>query len=288
MDGGASAPPLRPIEYRKSFNPDQVEDAIANVRHSLSLDLPQFRPSRTPKVRIGHTMCIVGGGPSLEDTMPTLRRLSRKPGVRIIAFNDAIHYLIGHGIIPWGSVFMEVAPWRPQFMERPPEGLTYMLASESHPETYEKMAGRNIIQWHADENIPEITRMVDEKFNGEIPLIPGGVTAASRAVFIGHAMGYRRFELFGLDSSHAPNQSHVYYDREGQPMTQIVCGGEAFDCPGYLARQADDFISIIQLHANSDVPNNLRMKIRVHGEGLLPHAARLLGVHADNYEERMQ
>lgn len=271
--GAASvAPDLHKIETRKSFNPEQVEDALSNIRHSLALELPQFLPSAEPRKG---SLILVGGGPSMAQSLVTIRRLAARRGARVIAFNDAIKYLLDRHIPVWGSVFMEVAPWRPDFLENVPKGLTYLVASETNPRSYEILmdSGAKIVQWHAMEGIGE-EKLIGDKFDGAVPLIPGGVTALTRAFFLGHAMGYRRFEVFGADSSHGPGGSHAYYDRDGQKITDIQCAGEWFKAPGYLARQCEDLIKIVECH------HGKMMNIRVHGHGMFPHAARALGVHA--------
>lgn len=271
--GAASvAPDLHKLELKTAFNPSQVDDALSNIRHSLALELPQFMPDPEP---CKGSLILVGGGPSLATSLLTIRRLAARKGARVIAFNDAISYLLKRGVPVWGSVFMEVAPWRPDFMQDVPKGLTYLVASETHPRAYDLLmaAGANIVQWHAMEGIGE-DKLIGDKFDGAVPLIPGGVTALTRAFFLGHAMGYRRFEVFGADSSHAEGSSHAYYDRGGQSVVEITCAGKTFTAPGYLARQCEDLIKIVEFH------HGKTMNIRVHGTGMFPHAARVLGVHA--------
>lgn len=272
-EGAASvAPDLHEFKPETSFNPDQVGDALGNIRHSLERDLPQFVPD--PEPRKGSCI-LVGGGPSMASSLLAIRRHAARSNSRVIAFNDAITYLMTRGVPVWGTVFMEVAPWRPDFMAQVPLGLKYLVASEAHPTVYDTLldAGADVLQWHAMEGIGE-DKLIGDKFDGAVPLVPGGVTALTRAFFLGHAMGFRRFEVFGADSSHGPAGSHAYYDRGGQKVAKIKCNGEWFEAPGYLARQCQDLISIVEHH------HGKTMEIRVHGDGMFPHAARALGVHA--------
>lgn len=266
------APDLQEVKSNKAFNPDQVDDALSNIRHSLDRDLPQFIPD--PEARKG-SLILVGGGPSMAGSLLAIRRMAARSNARVIAFNDAITYLMARGVPVWGTVFMEVAEWRPDFLRQVPLGLKYLVASEAHPSVYDRLldAGADVMQWHALEDIGE-AELIGDKFDGAVPLVPGGVTALTRAFFLGHAMGYRRFEVFGADSSHGAHGSHAYYDRGGQKLNRIQCAGEWFEAPGYLVRQCEDLISIVQHHHGNG------MNIRVHGSGMFPHAAMALGVHA--------
>ena len=225
-------------------------------------------------------MILVGGGPSMANSLVTIRRMAARNGARVIAFNDAIQYLLDRNVPVWGTVLMEVMSWQPESIKTVPKGLTYLVASEAHPDTYDMLlsAGANVVQWHAMEEIGE-DRLIGDKFDGAVPLIPGGVTALTRAFFLGHAMGYRRVELFGADSSHAENVSHAYYHRSDSKVFDIYCAGKWFRAPGYLARQCEDLTKIVQCH------HGKTMNIRVHGTGMFPHVARALGVHAKPKDE---
>jgi hypothetical protein len=54
----------------------------------------------------------------------------------------------------------------------------------------------------------------------------------------------------------------------------IHCAGKDFNAPTWLAVQAEEFLLMTEMMPEA--------KIIVHGEGLLPHIARVNGMHYNN------
>ena len=78
------------------------EDLFGAVAINSRRDLPWVR---SEGAREGHA-CLVGGGPSLADTLPSLERRIRL-GQTVFALNGAAKYLNDHGIVPDHQVILD-------------------------------------------------------------------------------------------------------------------------------------------------------------------------------------
>ena len=176
---------------------------------------------------------------------------------KTFCLNSAIDWAVERGVKPHGCVMMEIDAWPEEIPLKPYPGVTYYLASMTSPRTYERLRGGKIVQWHfgAAKTVP----------------IMGGSNAACNAISIGVALGYRKFELFGVDSSFE-GQSHAYEHVEEQDYQDRVItvdvDGQKFPTTGVLWRQARQIM---------DMCYDCRgmFDLRVHGHGLLPYAHAL-------------
>lgn len=214
----------------------------------------QFTPSPERK----GSCVIVGGSPSIDEHVEDIRALSRDGRNRILCLNAAHDWLFDHGIKPHGAVFMEVEEWPARFLQKPRRGVIYYLASCCHPTGYDRLHGYRIVQWHAQDDVGE------RDILGDRLLIGGGCRAGLRSIVLGGYMGFRRFEIFGMDSSfeqstHAYDEEPDYRERE----ITVHLGGRRFRTTEGLLRQADDFARTVEFSRG--------LEFRVWGDGLLRH-----------------
>lgn len=247
--------------------PHQLDDFLANIASSCQRGLPQFEP--TWEARKG-TLVIVGGSPSVKDYEATIRRLRQHPRNRVFALNSAVDWLAERKIRADGCVMMEIAPWPAAMNLRPHPCTTYYLASFAAGDTYDRLNGQ-VVQWHGMAPGMEIVR---EHIADPFFLHPMG-NAGPTSLVIGLWLGFRRFEVFGMDCSFS-EQSHAYEhcDEEtyqaGKNLLELETpyGVEEFHTTHVLHQQAREVIQFCQA-------NRGRFRMRVHGDGLLPCAHRL-------------
>jgi hypothetical protein len=153
----------------------------------------------------------------------------------------------------------------------------YLVASQCHPSVFHRLAGKNVRVWHAF--TPGVKERLRERGIVDEPLIYGGSAAVTRAIAVAHVGGYRDIHIHGADSSYRGDERHAQPTRFDGKITRIDihCGGREFVTTPPLAVQAQDFPWIVEFL--SDV------KFTVHGDGLIPHIARMMGVHAMNTKE---
>ncbi|MCP4328416.1 MAG: DUF115 domain-containing protein [Alphaproteobacteria bacterium] len=254
-------------------NPVATETLHAQVRAAAARDLPQIglQPAH------GDTMAIVGGGPSLRQT-DILSDLKMRPA-RILALNGAHDFLIGRGIVPWGLLVYDPRADVKKFVEKPRDNIVYFIASQCHGGVFEALAGRNVVLWHARvaADGEDLLRDIYGP-DGKWCLVAGGTTVGTRAIYVGMALGFRRFHLYGLDgcisedgASHAYDQS-LRSDAAEERMT-VTVGGRDFIVSRWMRQQALDFVELLQAHGDT-------IDITIHGGGLL---AALLERHRESH-----
>lgn len=251
---------LGPMTFRDAFNPEQEDECLNNMRENAKWGFPTVK--MTPPHH--QTMVIVGGGPSLKANLDYLRHLPKTH--KIFCVNDVHDYLIEEGITPWAFGIMEVAPWSREFLIHAKRGIRYYLASMCHPTMFERLKKLNVIVWHAQSDIGE-EPIIREDY-GDWIIIPGAEAMSVRAVNLGMTLGFRNFEMVGVDSSFE-DRSHVYMDNDHLETVTVTCNGRDFKTKAYLARQADDFRRFLGSCGHM-------FKLKCHGDGLIQHIHRSL------------
>jgi len=233
-------------------------DLHRNIRANAALDLPWvgFKDAHDT------TAVLCGGGPSLADHVEDIREWQRK-NATIFAMNAASQFLRGHGIKADYQVIGDAKPETAALVD--PHTFYHLIASQCHADTVD--AARNVTLWHLaiDE---DMDRLFPEKRRkaGGYALVGGGAAVGNAAICLAYVMGYRRFELYGYDSSHRDGASHAY----DQPMNRFI--------PSVDVEWADrTYRSSVSMKAQAEkfqiTGQALKREgctINVHGDGLLP------------------
>lgn len=241
----------------------QYQDRLDNIRSAVARGLPGL-PMRDWSDR---PYVQVGGGPSLKYTWGAVAYHMHTDN--IIVANDVHEFLRERGVTFHGCYVNEVLPKQARLFDNVLPDVTYYVASQSHPSTFDKLLakGANIVVWHLAEN--GVVDLLGELGVNE-PAIGGGGSAGLRMLNIAtHYWGARDVHWHGYDGS-AGGQSHAYEHRVNLTVP-VWCAGREFLTNTYLVRQTVDFIedSVPRLPKGTDV--------QVHGDGLLPHAYRTGG-----------
>lgn len=274
-------PPEVPEELREAGRID------AHVGVNIKRKYPRLRVERA---RAG-TFVIAGGGPSIEDHLDRLRELQHEPN-GICAVPGSHAWLMQNGIIPKWCILLEVNIDTRALCETPNDETTYLIASHCHKSTFDHFKGRNIVMWHAFAGSNE-RKYVREVDGPDAAILGGGCTSALRALNVGLVLGYRQFEMFGVDSSFSKGdeRSHVYgtdypWYVKGQ-IIDIEFNRHWYKTAGYLATQARDFAKFCKIHGpalDMALPPPRQWGVKVHGEGLLPDMHRHMYPHM--YQEQ--
>ena len=137
---------MPPLDVREQFPMHcNVEDEklFANVRHAIGLNLPVANFVEPH----GHTAVVVGGGPSLADTLDALR-LRYRSGYHVYALNGAAQWLVANGIVPYGFLMLDARPFNRRFVEGLPDGIRYFIASQCDTSVFEALRGKDVTVWH--------------------------------------------------------------------------------------------------------------------------------------------
>jgi uncharacterized Rossmann fold enzyme len=252
----ASAPLALPVLVLCNTPDEELE---ANIRRNSALDIDwlAFVPEHKS------IAIMVGGGPSLAETLPEIQRHVAKGGV-VFAMNGASQYLTSRNIPVHYQVIADAKPETATLVD--PDAEQHLIASQVNPATADA-AGPHKRLWHLsisedfDRHFPEHRRKA-----GGYALIGGGASVGNSALCVAYVLGFRRFEIFGYDSSHRGEASHAY----SQPMNQFIptidveWAGKNYISSLAMKAQAEKFQITARTLEQAGCTLNL------HGDGLLP------------------
>jgi hypothetical protein len=273
----SSSDKLQPITFRvrKPIDPstgqerDQTDDAARHMRYAHTLNLPELK-NRLP--RMGRAI-IVGGGPSLANELPNLKRLALDHENAVFALNFSHNWLLERGVVPYGCVLFEIDVEPDAFFASSHPDVIYFICSHCHEKTFDQLAKAKRVLWHSPPNSPQ-EEVVAKKLFPKSEQVGGGIGTFLRTITVAMFLGYRNFELFGCDSSFPEDALSTHVDgyktankveTDAFVVTAIADDtGESkrFKTVGYLALQIEEFKEYCRI-------NHEHFALRVHGDTLL-------------------
>lgn len=250
---------------------NSVEHISANIESTLARDYIPFNTLIGSK---SGAVAVVGSGPSLKTNWQELQHFKGD----IIACNAACQFLLEKGIVPKYMMCFDADPLVIEFFTPHPD-ITYLIASRVTPKVFEILEGCHVVVWHAagDETICGIL----EKHGKMEPMVLGGCAAVTRAMILALPMGYTEVHIYGGDSSFASGDTHIRESTTIERRMAVKCGNRVFEIAPWMTMQVDD------LKALAPLIKDLKIKLHFHGDGLLQHIARELGIRTD-YENVVQ
>lgn len=213
------------------------------------------------------TAVIVSGGPSRMDFLEEIKEVAGKENHYIFCVKTSHDWLLENNIIPWACLLLDPRPHVLDFIENPHKDVRYIAASMVHPVTMDRLveAKANIWGYHAFVGAGEAQAVHKEV--GDAMMISGGSTAASRGMSVLHAIGFRKFLLYGFDSSYKdkPLKEETHGLKKKDPLL-VECEGRQFWSDLELLAQAQDFEKLMK--TGKDI------HIEIRGDGLIPHLFR--------------
>jgi hypothetical protein len=245
LEAGQFAAPLPFPISRAAASPETIR---ANVLACLERGLPELVLCKPHKL----TMYVAAGGPSLKDTWNDLRLYTA-------AVNHAHDWLIERGVIPHACGLIDPSEVLAAQI-KPHRNVTYFVASMCHPAVFDKLKEHKVVVWHASSPGADILSLLPESAF----LIAGGSSMALRWRNLGYALGFRRFEFHGVDSSFETDH-HVYSHEQDDDLDIVQWGG--FKSHPALICQASEFFRV---HETFQRPGVDQTSVEVRGSGLLP------------------
>lgn len=249
-----------------------VENSIIedNITHAYTLPYEMLADQYA--VPTDRELCIVGGGPSLKRSLFELKMKERADCV-IWALNNSYNYLKDNDISAHALVMLDGRAENAAFI--PDKQTTLLLASQCSPVVFNKAqaSGSKIIIWNS-----YLINMEKLLGNRRAALISCGSSVGLNALALAQCFGFRKIHIYGYDSSYENDHNHAYEQdlNKGEKVLDVTCDGIKWRCAPWMATQVEEF--------QERVPGLLQqgMEIHVHGEGLLPHVAKLLSKNKVN------
>lgn len=236
-------------------------DVTSNVSPELKQEYAAINLKRlverfhTRDVREG-TVIIVGGGPSLADTVDAIAH-HKSRGAKVWATNNSYAYLVKHGIQPDAQVILDSRPENAAFLHPHPDVIYYLNVS-CHPSLFDKLEKCEVIMY-------------------DLSSAATGFSVGIKALYLAAFSGYRDFKLYGMDSSYRDDDHHAYAQtlNDGENVVDVIVDGRKFRAAPWMAIQAGEFQQVAESLAEQGCT------ISVAGDGLLPWIANRM-MHTPN------
>ena len=253
-----------------------AEEFQTNIRAAIKRQHPQLRRQGIQPDRV----CLLGGGPSLNDTVPELLALLRD-GAKLATCNGAYHWALDHHLSPSTQIMIDGRACNARFVDPPLPRCQYLISSTCHPDVWDKLETReHVWMFHPVSKADPAAALLDEYYRGRWETVPGGSTVVSRALWALRIAGFLRFDLFGVDLCYLHDQHHAYPqpENDGDRTWKVTVGptghpelARDFITTGWMLKSLEDWLRMIRLQSD-------HWLINVHGDGLLAYT---LKVNAD-------
>ena len=170
----------------------QIRTNVTLVKERLQL------PTQEPSGPIA----VVGFGPSLEETWPTIRPFSS-----IITCSGSHRFLLDHGIVPSWHVEVDPRAHKIALLGQPHPSTTYLIASTCHPDLVRYLLDHKakIQLWHIfDSDAEAISVLPRDEW-----ALTGGPDAGMRAMGLARFLGYKDLHIFGMDGCYSASKTHT-------------------------------------------------------------------------------
>lgn len=299
-NGTVLAQPLKPEEPKprepkKSLPPPAGRIGREELRLRVESAMRRNLPTDLHCINTAKEWAVIGGGPSINDEVDTIRKLKRE-GVAIVSVNKSHDWLLEHGIVPWAHVLLDPKDWVADYVKRPRKDVRYFVASQCHDSVFESLKDYPVFLWHAgqdftEDGVEEPDNYLREHWpNATWRTVPGATTVGLRTPMLGHWMpnGPDVFHMFGMDSSRMNGALHAYDKTEakdaGQGRQSLFWKGREFrfQTNSHMAQQFMDFDKFMDNLGDHYKHGRLRKSFRMkfYGYGLLPFFAAMLKIHA--------
>ena len=267
------------------------EKIRANVRANCAAGWQQVKPHETNDLEL----IMLGGGPSMAEFEPTIRRM-REEGAKLITLNGSYNWALDHGLKPSAQIIVDARPFNARFTKPVVDDCKYLLASQCDPACFEGLPKERTYLWHTA--VGAIQDILKEHYELWWP-VPSCSTVLLTGILLLRMLGFKRFHLFGCDSClqeqsaksieqgaedpdalpSAPSAllHHAYSQPENDSefvVPVLVNGGRIFYCHPWMIGQAQSFIDLIKVFGDE-------IEIEIYGDGLLAHVLRT-GAEAAN------
>lgn len=201
-------------------------------------------------------------GPSLANTWQKLRR-------PIITVSGAHDYLVERGMAPDYHVDCDPRPHKPEMLKKPQEATTYLMASVCHPLFWNALQGRSVRLWHLinGDDLKTVAWVAQNHPAGMKSMIGGGSSVGMRAMNVAAALGYRKFDIHGMDCSFTKNRHAGAHTGGQQAETLVKAGDRIFKTTQQMLQAAIEMEHFLQ---QQDA------EVRFYGDGLMQETAKIL------------
>lgn len=263
MDGA-----LPPVIFEAKPPPSEL--SVANIRHALTLGLPDAH-GHLPKY---DRVTIVANGPSARDFLA-------EPDVGIrCAVNGSIKLFREAARAPEYWIVCDPQELVLDFLDGPlPETTTYLVASKCHASVFERLRDRKVLLWHS----PSADEM--DALPRPCCVVFGGVSVTLRALNLFRGMcGTKSFDVWGWDCAFSADGAHHAVAQPHQAASTYVTVEDETGPVIFKDREGTWFHTTVSwAYETESAVEQLRSadyKVRIYGPGLMAAVMRCRKVEA--------
>lgn len=255
-------------------------EAIAPVVHpDLEYKLPAaFRgwPKREMNLaRLDLSAALVRG----VSVLPPPRRGGFHGGALYDLSIEGVHNFVANDCVVH-NCDMDPRPHKVRHIDPPIPGVHYLMASVCHPRTWEVLRDQRVTLWHMISSHTETPEWVRQHDPGQL-LVNAGSSIGIAALHLGGLLGFRHFEIHGMDSSKRGAARHAgpHY---GHPQGGITWDAErvTYATSRIMSNAAVEMLNLIEWYPVFCV---------FHGDGLLQGLIRKRNIenacHASEHDK---
>lgn len=273
------------------------DESMDNVRANVGRALPWFHqtyPIKDADRVMGKRIALVGGGPSIHDTVYELMDFQT-----IVACGSSHDWLQAHSPrVPTYCVVCDPDPVMANYLRAPDHSTKYMVSSHCNASVFDALEGYDVTMWHCwpvGNGDQEVRDFLQEK-TPDWCAVGGGCTVGLRSITLSMMMGYTDIHFFGFDScmGSKEDEHHAY------PFTDVtkeflgdiynikIGMGPSYPKPreyrvaGYQLAQAEHYKQMLEAFGHLFRPI-------FHGPGLLADMQAMIDIEAQRLmKEEMQ
>ena len=204
-------------------------------------------------------MSIVCYGPSLEDTWKQIRR----PMMTVSGAHD---FMVERGIVPDFHVDCDPRAHKAQMLKKPQKETKYLMASVCHPDFWAVLKGQNVKVWHLvnGDDLETVAWVAQHHPEGMESLIGGGSSVGMRAMNVSAALGFRRFDIYGMDCSFTKNRHAGAHTGKEQTKILVRVGLRTFQTTQQMLHAAIEMEKFLETQD---------AEVVFYGDGLMQETA---------------
>ncbi len=239
------------------------DELVGNVRVNLARPIQRFLGLPGLLAQRGEPLAIVGGGPSLSANLDKLRSFKQ-----IMVVGSAHDHLVSLGIIPSFALAVDAKDDAVDYFRHPQDKTSYLLASQCHPNLFDKLKDHKIAMWHFKGQLDD----EEKHFHGE-QTISWGCMVGVMSIQIALFLGFQELHFFGFDCSFIEDEHHSYpvgpyADSIEAEQATFKVNGREFQSTTGLVSQVENIFDVFAS------PGGQFLKGYVYGEGLLAHVIK--------------
>jgi hypothetical protein len=236
-----------------------VEDDERNGNVRINCARTSRRLDVTGAPDNGRTAVLVCNGPSLADTWPAVSLARFRGDADVFSVSSAHRFLIDHGIIPMAHLDCDPREHKMRQIGAPHPQVKYWLASCVHPGWLDLLAGHDVSLWHSYNG--QASRVAFD-IDPDARMVVGGGSIGLRAISVLYCLGYRRFEIHGMDCSFRDGSAYTgEHLGKRKEAVRVKCGDRWFESASVLILYARYFTKHCSLLPDA--------QFILHGDGLL-------------------